>query len=437
LYTKVAVALLLATIPAAAQYSGPNVLSRGYGSSTGQRGGVDEGIRIYAGVSGSYETGIVPSSVDSTGNITDYGSTMGVLANVGAYGHKDWKRTRLELDYFGNFRHYTENSYLDGIDNMLSLGVARQISKRVQLFTNTAAGTVSRYYAAAPIYAVGYSAVPTTPLLDNRLYYLQNITGIQYTPTLRWSFTMSGTGYINRYQSSSLIGLQGYGGSASAEYRMSRRRSLLLSYQFMHIDYQRTFGDADAHIVMAGVAQQLSRRWTLSFSGGASRTHAVGIEQVAADPVTAALFGTQVVSKAFDSAMINPAFNISLNGTYRRWGLSASYAQMPNPGNGIYLTSNTGSATGRFSYTGIRRATLSAFGGYYFYTSIGQTSLGKYTYWGGGASSSYRLTKSLDAFAMWDMRSQQIHMPNGLDQVSQRVTFGVNWHSSELPVTFW
>lgn len=436
-HLKLAIALVLAVVPVAAQYSGPSVLSRGFGSTTGQRGGVDQGFNIYAGVSGAYETGIVPPSVTSSGSITDYGATTGVLANIGAYGHRNWKRTQLHLDYFGNFRHYAENTYLDGIDNMLSLNVGRQISRRVQLFTSVAAGTTSRYYGAAPVYALGFSAVPTAPILDNRLYYLQNVTGIQYNPTLRWNFTLSGTGYISRYQSKALVGVQGYGAMANAEYRISRTRSVLLSYSFMHNDYQRLFGDSDAHVVMGGFVQQLSKRWALNASGGAARTRAVGIEQIAADPISVALFGSQVISRAFDRTLITPAFNVSLNGTYRRWGVSAAYMQMPNPGNGVYLTSNTGTASTRFSYTGIRRATFAVFGSYNFYESVGQSSLGKYTYWGGGASSSYRLSRSFDAFVTFDLRSQQIHMNNGFKQTSDRVNFGINWHSSELPVTFW
>ena len=372
--------------------------------------------------------------MNEKGELVQLEGLLGMQASIGAYGHRTWKRTTLQLDYSGDFRHYTENTYLDGSDHMFSLGLSRQVSRRVQVFSRTGAGTTSRYYALGPsVSDVG--TIPGFGVFDNRAFYLQNVTGVQFNPTLRWSYVLTGTGYGVRRQSQSLVGMNGYGATGMASYRLSRSRSINLFYGFMHYDYQRGFGDSDIHNSMAGLTQKFGRRWEGSLSGGVAQIHTVGLERVASDPILVALFGNATFVRAFDRTVAVGAAEASLTGTYRRSLISFSYSQMPNAGNGIYLTSKNGVASARYTYSGIRKSSVSLVGTYTTYKSIGQEQLGAFNQFGGGATLSYKLTRALEASCIVDARNLQIDN-SGLNRNAYRISFGLNFHSSEMPIVF-
>ncbi|MEO8028644.1 MAG: hypothetical protein ABI823_19335, partial [Bryobacteraceae bacterium] len=69
---------VLVVLPALPQgiggFSGPSVLSRGAGS-IGQRSGRSAKIRFFVGVSGSWDDGIVPVTLNSNGQIPTAGGT--------------------------------------------------------------------------------------------------------------------------------------------------------------------------------------------------------------------------------------------------------------------------------------------------------------------------------------------------------------------------
>src|ERR1035437_9778736 len=116
-------ALVFAGSSALAQmggYSGPQILSRG-GSNIGDRPGGSTGFQFYAGVYGTFETGLVPASVDAQGHVFNPAALYGIGARFGAYGRHAWRRTTLGLDYSGNVRHYNQNSYYDGSDHMVAM----------------------------------------------------------------------------------------------------------------------------------------------------------------------------------------------------------------------------------------------------------------------------------------------------------------------------
>src|SRR5262249_22106974 len=113
-------------------YLGPAIATGGAGQ-IGTRGGQETSLRFYAGVTGFYDTGIQPVSVDSKGNLVQEGGQFGEEANVGLYGTHLWKHSQLGVDYRGTFRDYSGNSYYDGIDQELTLGYTVQTSQRVYL----------------------------------------------------------------------------------------------------------------------------------------------------------------------------------------------------------------------------------------------------------------------------------------------------------------
>src|ERR1017187_8353116 len=80
-------------------YSGPAILSRG--ETPGAQTAAPIAFRPYIGLSGIYDTGLVPVSVTSTGGIPS-SDLYGVELNLGAYTYHVWKHTTLGLDYRGD-----------------------------------------------------------------------------------------------------------------------------------------------------------------------------------------------------------------------------------------------------------------------------------------------------------------------------------------------
>ncbi len=439
MYIKAVAILFCAAISMLAQsgsYLGPSILSRG-GSATGDRAGVHTGFEFYGGVYGTYETGLVPASVDSQGRIISPDSLMGVGADMGGYGRRTFRHTTIGLDYTGNYRHYTSNTYYDGSDHALSLHISNQTTRRLQLQGMVNAGTISQYFVAGPASAADLISNPNYGIFDNRAYYLEGTAGFRYRMNSRLSFTGNGTGFGVRRQSKSLVGLNGYSAQGVLEYRLNRTRSVNAFYSYSHFDYPRGFGESDLHTYMVGMQQAFGRRWEGGLAAGASQISTIGLEQVAVDPLTAALFGTPVSVQAFSRTLISAAGRAMLAGKFKTSRLEFAYSQLPSAGNGVYLTSrsNTGDVT--FSYNGFRRASLSLRANYNRLGSVGQQSLGTFTYVSGGGGASYKILGALEATAQFDSRNVQVDQNNGFARLSYRVRFGLNWHPGEIPISLW
>jgi hypothetical protein len=434
---KCAIGLLACSV-AFAQYGGPGILT-GMGN-IGDRGGRPSGIRFFAGVTGSLDEGLLPVSVDQKGQLIEENNLYSVVMNVGAYGRKNFKHTSIGLNFIANYRHYGHNQYYDGVDTALALTVERQVTKRTIIAFNNVGGTLSQGfgalygYVSTPGDLVG---VPVNNIFDNRTYFWQTGGQVAYQKSARWTFTAGGTGFFIRPQSKVLVGVDGYGGQAGATYQATRRTAVYFSYNNYHFDYPGAFGDSDANIVLVGLSRALSRRWTAQLGVGASRTSTVGVGQIAADPVTAALFGITSVTKAFSAHTINPAVQASLSGKFRRSGLNVTYIEMPNPGNGVYLTSNMRSGSAVYSYVANRRTSTSLGITFSDMESIGQKELGRYRYFYGSAALTYRIAESLHAVASVGARNLDINNEGKFSRFGYSITLGLMFSPGERPLAFW
>ena len=163
-----------------ADYLGPGIMSRGAGA-IGERSGQQVDLRFYFTVSGFYDTGLQPFSVDSSGRLKEIDGLYGEQASVGVYGTHSWKRAILGLDYNGDYRHYSEQSYFDGSDQRLALGYTFRKSKRFSIDLRETAGTASRAFGNS-VFQVPGDIVnqPTSLLFDNRTYYTQSTADFNY-----------------------------------------------------------------------------------------------------------------------------------------------------------------------------------------------------------------------------------------------------------------
>ena len=434
---KCAIGLFACSL-AFAQYGGPGILTGMNG--IGERGGNASGIRFFAGVTGNVDQGLLPVSVDQKGNLIEDNNLYGVALNVGAYGHKNYKRTSIGLNFYANYRHYTPNQYYDGIDTTLALTVTRQLTKRTTIEFNNIGGTLSHGFGALYGYVNtpgDLAGVPVNNIFDNRTYFWQTGGQLAYQKSAHWTFTVGGTAFFMRPQSKALVSVDGYGGQLGATYQATRRTSLYFVYSLYHFDYPGAFGESTAGVAMAGINHMLSRRWTVQLAAGASRISTIGINQVAADPVTAALFGITTVTEAFDEHMISPAIQVAISGKFHRSGLNVTYIELPNPGNGVYLTSNMRSASAVYSYVANRRTSTSLGFTFSDMESVGQKDLGRYKYFYGSAGITYRVAQSLYAVASIGARDMQIQNQAGFSRFGYNASVGLMFSPGEMPLSFW
>lgn len=436
---KVTLVLALAWLPAFAQitdYLGPQILTRG--ANFGSRPGSNAGFSFYAGVYGSYDTGLVPASVDAQGRLIRQDSLVGIGVNFGAYGKKTWRKTALGLNYYGNFRHYPKNAYWDGSDHTLGMSLSHRINRRMNVQSSLYAGIQSFNFVPGSTDAIALDPAtsPYFGVYDNRTYFLSGSAGFTYQKSLRLSFVAGGLGFLVRRQSSAVVGINGYSATGGVRYRLTRRRTLLVDYSNSHYDYPRGYGETNVNTYLGGIAQVFGRRWQGTLSAGASQISTVGLQQVAADPITAALFGVPVTIETFSRSLYVGSGQASLSGNFKRSNFGLYYMMMPSAGNGVYLTSKSSNAGMYYNYVGIRKLSLSAFAAYVRFGSIGQSQLGTFSFASGGAGLSYKLLGSLNASANYDVRNIQIDQTNGFARTSYSIRFALNFTSGTIPLSF-
>src|ERR1017187_10856625 len=87
--------------------SGLAILSRG--QTPAMQSVAPIAFRPYIGLSATYDTGLVPVAVTSTGQIPST-DLYEVALNAGAYTYHVWRHITLGLDYRGDFRQYSTSS---------------------------------------------------------------------------------------------------------------------------------------------------------------------------------------------------------------------------------------------------------------------------------------------------------------------------------------
>jgi hypothetical protein len=432
---------ILASTAAAQQssYLGPGVLSRGAGD-IGNRGGQQVDLRFFADVTGVYDNGLQPFAVGPNGTLPEVKGLYGVEASLGAYGTHTWKRALLGLDYKGDFYHYPSGSFYDGSTHNLTLGYTFQKSRRLAFDFRQLAGTSSRAYGGPGFYgsnATPYDVVnqPTTLLFDSRTYYLQSTMDVNFITSARTTYTVGGDGYTVKRQAGGLIGVNGYDLHGRIQHRLSKTRTVGVTYEHSHYDFPPAFGEADINNYQGFFSDKLGRRWTFSVSAGVFQADVVGIQQVALNPVIAALLGQTTASQAFSRSTFYPSGTASLSGNFKTSTIGFSYARTVTPGNGVYLTSRQESGTLSYGYTGIRKWNFGLSGSYNKLTSVGQ-GIQPYSLFNGGAGFTYGINKAFHVIGRYDARHQAIDLA-GYRRTSYRATLGLAFSPGDKPLSLW
>ena len=433
-------ALVLAFASTAAaqlsDYLGPGVDTRGAGQ-IGTRSGQPVDLRFYADISGVYDSGFQPVSVDAKGNLVQVHGLYGEEASFGAYGVHQWRHAQLGLDYRGAFRNYEGSSYYDGIDQQLILGYTLQKSRRLYFGFSGVGGTISRSIGALTgyYYLPVQSLVnqPSSSLFDNRVYFADGSADMTYLLSARSSVTVGGQGFVARRQSDALSGVTGYVARGSLQRRMARTATLGVAYEYMHFGYTHSFGGSDVHTYEGFMGVQLGRHWTGTVQAGVFQAEAEGLQQVAVDPAIAALLGVTTTTEAFYSKHTFPTASATLTRIFKNAILSANYAKAVTPGNGVYLASRQETGAVNFSYTAVRKWNFNVFAGATRFNSLGQ-DLQPYWQANGGTGITYNAANWIHLTARYDARHQEIES-GGFRPTSYRVTVGLAVSPGSVPLS--
>lgn len=419
------------------EYQGPSILSRDP-TLIGERSGQLIDFRLYASVTGVYDSGLTPVSVNSTGSLVSPAGDAGVELGFGAVGSKTWKRASLSLEYRGTYRHYANNAYYDGTDQFLNMRYGRILARHLTFDFKETAGTTNLANGAftfLPLTNTDLVAVPANELFDNRTYFSQSRVSLIYQKTARLSFSIGGDGYIVHRQSFALAGLLGYGLHGDMAYRITRRQTLDLSYNFTHYEETRVFGYAGIHTVSAGYSLGLGRAYDFGLTAGGSYLSYRGLEQVSVDPAVAAIIGQQSVIHNFQSYTVVPYGQIRMTRHFKSYSVNADASTGVSPGNGVYLTSKQTTAGGGFNYLSPKKWTLGARFSYSRLASVGQ-QIGTYQGYQGGLGMTYRINSTVHAELRYDYRHYTTQNEIFLKD-SQRISLGFAFSSGDKPLPIW
>jgi hypothetical protein len=414
-------------------YEGPSILSRG-SNTVGQRGGEQVDLRFFGNVNGIYDTGLVPVTTDTTGQLALPGGLYGVEAQIGAYGVHNFRRGQIGLDYKGSYRHYTQNSFFDGTDQALTLTYAYQKSRRLAIDTRGVAGTYSSALFANTVAYTGDSVAAGQAIFDNRSNYADAAMDVNFAYTNRTVFSAGGEGFLVTRRSRALIGVHGYSLKGEMEHKLSGTTAIGLTYDHHHYDYPRAFGESNIDGISFTAVKQLDRRRvTIRASFGGLMIQTEGVETVQLDPLVASILGVSTGVQAFYQKSFVPRGELEIRRHFRQSDLALRYRRGVSPGNGVYLTSIQEAASASFDYTSRRRLTLGVNGGWSTYSAIGQI-IGKYTQYGGSATAGYKLSRSLQLVASYNARHQDI-ASSAFSPESTRVQFGVAYSPGDIPLS--
>jgi hypothetical protein len=423
-------------------YGGPAILSRGGGPSVSRPGELAR-FRPFLNLNAIYDTGLAGANLDSSGRVP-YSEGYGAELTYGVVGAHTWKRSALDLDYRGSFRHYTRDTYYDGVDNSLMLDYARQLSPRLSIMVSEAAARYTRAFdlPMSSLYGTGFLGYDPniSGMMGNSLFDTPTTSTVSsgyliYQLTARNSFSFGGSGFFVRRRSESLIGANGYNARGDWSHRLTRYQTIGLAYHYGHYDYQHRYGQSDMHGVSLNYSVRAGRRWELAFSAGGLRIESVRLIQVLLDPLISQLLGTPYGVSKFYGVSYIPNYGARISRSFRRSTATLGANRSVLAGNGIYLTSSYQSAFAGFSYSGVRWISLQGGANYSQFSGLTQT-LGKYRSYSASGGFTGRLSRYFSLTGRVDARRYNVQN-SLLNRVFYRGSLGIALTPGDYPLALW
>jgi hypothetical protein len=425
-------------LPAFAQYAGPAILSRG--EAPAAMSAPEIKFRPFVEITAGYETALAGVAVNSAQNLPNADSWDLTLA-WGVSGSHSWKHTKLGLDYRGSLAHYVQQGAYDSISQALLLGITQQITRHVSLSLRESAGMFTRAFGQGSLsqtvpFDPSQSYIPTTDFFDNRTYYVSSQADLRIQKSARLSFDLGGDDFLTRYRAKGLVGANGLGAHGDVQYRIGRRSTIGAAYNFQHFAYTGQFGAAVVHGFAGIFSRALAAKLEFSASLGASRIEQTFIQSVAVDPVIAALLGVATTTEIAHFVSWIPTGGVRLAQVFRQGVAYVGAGRSVVPGNGLFTTSYSDNVSTGYTYTGVRRWSLSSMASYDRSRSVGNF-IGTYTSVSGGLGASRQIARSVHFVFGYDVRRYSSSDFHNYNRVVQEGHVGLGFTPGDVPLRIW
>ncbi len=430
--------LVSLAMPVSAQYAGPAILSRG--EAPAAMAAPEIRFRPFLEIGALYDTGLAGVAVTEKGDLANQAS-YGLDFKWGVSGVHSWRRTKLGLEYSGSFQHYHQRTFYDSINESLMLGISHQLTRRATLTLKESAGIFSRDFGLMSLpqtvpFDPSTTLIPTTDFFDNRTIYVNSEADLTLQKTARLSFDFGGMGATVRRRSSALYNLTSAGAHGDFQYRVSRRTTIGAEYFYNHFQFARVLGGTDLHGAALTLSMRLSRWLEFSGYGGAARIETKFLQRVPVSPVIATLFGITYSSEIVHSIMYEPSLGARLSRTFQRGVAYISAGHTVTPGNGLFLTSTATNVFSGYTYTGLRRWSFSAQGGYQRSESIGNVT-GSYGSESGAVTVSRQLVHSVHFIANYQVRRYESPDFSKYNRLIHNARIGLGFAPGDIPLRIW
>ena len=400
--------------------------------------GID--LRPFAEITGIYDTGLAGVVVNNQGQLAD-AAAGGVELAGGISGVHSWKHTTVGLDYRGDFQHYNQQTYYDGTDQSMLLGITHQLSKHVSLALRESAGIFSRNVNLLGLpqtvpFDPSASYIPTTDFFDNRTIYASSQADLTIQKSTRLSFDFGGDGFLARRRSSALYGTTGGAARGDVQYRATRRTTLGAGYTFTQFDFTGIFSGTAIHSVVGSYAVRITQRVEFTAYAGAQRAETKFIQSVPVDPVVAALLGPGVGNVVIHSIDWSPTANGRFSRTFQSGVLYLAGGHTVTPGNGLFLTSKMTSVMAGYAYTGLRRWSFNSEASAGLGKSIGNV-LGAYNTYAGSLTASRQISGGFSMVTSVSARHYESPDFANYRRTIYTARVGIGFSPGDVPLRVW
>ena len=397
-------------------------------------------LRPFVEVTGVYDTGLAGVITTDTGQLAET-PAGGIEVAGGISGVHSWRHTLVGLDYRGAFRSYTKNTFYDGTDQSLLLGVTQQLTRHTSLSFRNSAGIFSRDMGILGLSSTipfdpSTSYIPATDYFDNRTLYLSTQADFTWQKSARLSFNIGGDGFLARRRSSALYGDTGGGARGDIQYRLSRRSTIGVGYQYTTFSFTGVFSGTDLHQFTGSYSLRVSRNVEVSVYGGALRAETKFIQSIPLDPVVAELLGTTNANVIVHRIDYLPTYAGRISRAVHNGVVYVSGGRTVTPGNGLFLTSDVTTFQAGYSFTGLRRWGFDANAGGTRGNSIGNV-IGEYNSFNSMLSVSRQISGSFHAVASFGARKYDSPDFSSYHRLVYTARVGIGFSPGDIPLRLW
>ncbi|MCU1329350.1 MAG: hypothetical protein JWN34_4720 [Bryobacterales bacterium] len=345
----------------AQDYAGPSVLSRSY---TLSRPSSPKTIRWTptVGYSSVFNTGLPGIGPNTAGT-----SSLGSQLTWGLSASRSWKWDRLDVGYFGSANSYYGTQRYSGVNQALTVGYSRILSRRIkasvsQNFTSTNQSySLENQSLSTGDLAAGLS-LATTPVIsayDQGTRQASTSANLSWQKTARTLFSFGGGAFVVERGGAGFVGTTGYQAQGDVRHRYSSRLTLGLYYSYANYVSSKHVSVTGSNTGGGLVSYQVDRRTQASLKVGLSQAETLSLSRIALDPLIAAILGQpSAVVVAFQKSNFKDVAATVARDLGHRRTVTASYVRGLAPGNGLIQASSREGISAGFGAPVFRRFNL-------------------------------------------------------------------------------